>query len=269
MPPSLRAMTTARDLEAPPINEVICGFIFAADTELSPTEIGRYWAERAADFPLHELKDAVVEPGTSGVILGLPPLRTWLITKEQTRLIQLQGDRMFVNWRRQSDEDAYPRFRTETPGGEPLLPFALREFERFARFCGTRGERPVVSAIELSKVDIFRKGLHWESHDELAELVPALKSPIGPSATRDIAFKSEERIAPGLRAYLTLASGEHRPTKLPVLRMETRIRQDIGDAATSLSEMFVGLDDRIDTMFFSAISEKALARFKAKGVGGV
>lgn len=261
-------MTNTRDLAEPPINEVICGFVFAADGGMTSTEVGRYWAERANDFPYHELKDAVVEPGSTKIFVGLPPVRTWLINEDRTRLLQLQGDRMFVNWRRQTDDDAYPRFTTETAGGEPLLPFALREFERFAAYCQLRSEAPVVAAIELSKVDIFRKGLHWESFEELAQLIPALQSPLGPSETKDIIFKSEERIGPGTKGYYTLASGEHRATKVPVLRMETRIRQEVADGV-DLRAAFSKLDELIDAMFFSAISDKALKRFKAKGAGNV
>ena len=37
-------------------------------------------------------------------------MRHWLISADGTRLVQIQQDRLIVNWRRIKDEDEYPRY---------------------------------------------------------------------------------------------------------------------------------------------------------------
>jgi uncharacterized protein (TIGR04255 family) len=38
--------------------------------------------------------------------------RAWFVSKDETLLIQLQGDRLLLNWRRGPDEATYPHFET-------------------------------------------------------------------------------------------------------------------------------------------------------------
>lgn len=254
-----------RSLANPPINEVICGFVFESDTGLSPTEVGLYWASRIAEFPRHEIKDIVVEQGSgAAVYLGVPPLRTWLVSSDGTRLLQVQSDRAFVNWRRQSDKDAYPRFTTVTDGGEPLLPFALRQLESLQAFCTERRKRFEVDSIELSKVDIIRKGQHWQTYEDLAKLIPILGGPLPISDGRDILLRFESKLSHGGTLSVTLASGEHQPTKQPIVRLEVRVRKKVDRAGESLQAAFTALDLEVDSTFFSLLTPAALERFGAE-----
>jgi uncharacterized protein (TIGR04255 family) len=246
-----------QSLRNPPINEVICGFMFDGDVGLTPTEVGLYWASRQADLPNHEIK----ETGAS-LVLGIPPLRTWLITSDGTRLVQVQSDRVFVNWRRQADSDAYPRFTTETEGGEPLLPYALREFERLEAFLVGRGKSAGLGAIELSKVDVIRRGQHWDSYEDLAAMLPILRGSFPPSEHQNVLFRFETDLGDDARRSVTIASGEHRPTKQPVIRLEVRIRRKV-QKGEALKEAFTQLDEAVDSTFFSLLSPFALERFGA------
>lgn len=259
---------TPLSLANPPINEVICGFIFQSDIGLSPTEVGLYWASRLGDFPKHELKDIVVEPGGgSGIYLGLPPLRTWLVNEDGTRLLQVQSDRAFVNWRRQTDDDAYPRFTTVTQGGEPLLPYALRQIKSLQEFCSQRGRRFEVDSIELSKVDIIRRGQHWDSYEELTKMLPVLGGPLPISDGRDILLRFESKLAHGEKLSITVASGEHKPSRQPIVRLEVRVRKKIESIKDTLFDAFSTLDSEVDSTFFSLLTPTALERFGAKEGG--
>lgn len=43
---------------------------------------------------------------------GVPPLRIWLIERSEHFLVQLQRDRLLLNWRKVTEESEYPRYDT-------------------------------------------------------------------------------------------------------------------------------------------------------------
>jgi uncharacterized protein (TIGR04255 family) len=115
---------TLEKLSSPPIVEVICGVFFSPLPNFDPVVAGTYWQQRRADFPGHSIHPAAGAP--PGLVIGTPPLRTWLISSNDGPfVIQVQADRFYLNWRRRGD--AYPRFSTE----HGLLERTLREFALF------------------------------------------------------------------------------------------------------------------------------------------
>jgi uncharacterized protein (TIGR04255 family) len=159
----------------PPITEVVCGVLFEHVESLDPVLVGRFWESQLEDFPRKQLLPAIVAAPADGFVIDfspIPALRTWLISSDDTRVMQIQADRFYLNWR--SRGSAYPSFNQS---GEQvgLLTEVLATFSAFTEFLSERAQvqlRP--SSIELSMIDTLKHGRHWGSLKDLAALLPLL-----------------------------------------------------------------------------------------------
>ena len=103
------------DFERPPLTEVALGVVF------EPVEIGavglaelsQRWRDEFPNVQEHTALPPLFQPAQPGpglvVEVGHPPLRLWMLTEAADRLVQVQRDRLVVNWRRISDGE-YPRY---------------------------------------------------------------------------------------------------------------------------------------------------------------
>lgn len=162
---------TNLDLDKPPIFEVVCGVHFTQLTELDPLVQGLFWSEIQDEYPAKNirpplnLEEPVSDPSSFRI-------RSWFRGADENYLLQLQDDRLLLNWRRSNG--TYPRFQgTEDEDG--IASKALREYERFQDFCSRalRGV-PDSRAIELAKINLVQEDEHWNSRDELVSILPVL-----------------------------------------------------------------------------------------------
>jgi hypothetical protein len=161
-------------LDAPPIEEVVCGVLFPALPGLDTVAAGAYWHERVADFPKKEVQPPILAPQTGNVIrLKRPTVqRAWLVSASEDFLIQIQEDRFYLNWRRRDAE--YPRFG-DHEGRQGVLSQMLKELERFEDFCArTLQAKPVPAQAHLAKIDHLVEGQHWKDLPDLVSTIPAL-----------------------------------------------------------------------------------------------
>ncbi len=156
--------------EAPPIAEVVCGFLFDPVPGLDPLTIGWYALDVREDYPAHRIVPALADGGR--LQLGLP-IRAWLVGHDEAFLVQVQQDRFYLNWR--SRGSAYPHFKDHA-GAPGILTKAMKEFDRFRTFCRAHLEHEiVVKQTELAKIDHLVRGRHWESRSDLIALLPMLR----------------------------------------------------------------------------------------------
>jgi uncharacterized protein (TIGR04255 family) len=108
--------------ERPPVVEVLCGVLFGALTGLRTAHIGVFWERIRQEFPSVDeapplstvIETQDVSPSLE-IAVGLVPAlpRTWFLTEDGHRLVQLQRDRFVYNWRRKSPDDGdYPSYDT-------------------------------------------------------------------------------------------------------------------------------------------------------------
>lgn len=164
-------------LEDPPINEVVCGVLFKPVANLDPVVLGSFWQLRRDAYPRREFKAPIAPQVPEGLLLQLSPdvgpLRTWLISKDDVLIIQVQHDRFYLNWRARQGE--YPRFN-DWDGKQGLLSKFLAELRAFTAFVSKElGDKVELQGLELAKVDRFDHGRHWQSAADLAELLPMLR----------------------------------------------------------------------------------------------
>ncbi|MBY4107540.1 TIGR04255 family protein [Rhodococcus fascians] len=107
----------------PPVVEVAMGVEFLplpALTVVPLVDVARTWVN---DYPIVQEQPALPPAGgpfgpagfNFEVSAGVPPIRLWLLNRANTELIQIQGDRFILNWRRISDSESYPRYRYLAP----------------------------------------------------------------------------------------------------------------------------------------------------------
>lgn len=105
------------DFAQPPLTEVALGVVFEP-TDIGIVGLAELHQRWRAEFPRVEEHPALpplfappsLAPGLV-IEVGQPHLRLWMITDDGDRLVQVQRDRLVVNWRRTGSGD-YPRYRS-------------------------------------------------------------------------------------------------------------------------------------------------------------
>lgn len=162
-------------LEHPPIIEVICGFLFPKTPVADFFALSDYWAELKSEMPKRELHPPVSDaPGLQVVEDIVGPVRLWMVAADGALVLQLQHDRVYLNWRARGA--AYPRFNDH--GGQTgLLHLAMDHFDRFSEHLGRRNSlRLEVTSIQLAKIDHFVETAHWVGFEDLTAMLPWTKS---------------------------------------------------------------------------------------------
>jgi len=239
--PSLERRSSPHDLigfERPPVGEVALTLQFPSDAIELDVLAGFLTAVRS-EFPLterqptaprmHEQFD-VPQPQPGFEITLEPPNalpRTWLISSDGVRLIQLQTDRISLNWRRADDAVPYPRYATLRRDLGRYLKTLRRCFDETGR------KMPPVDLTEVTYVNpIDAPGpSRGGGHPELAKIVnrvrPRPRKSFLPHA-EDAQVQARWRIPgndvgaggrPVGRLYMTAAPGVRPPTGEPIYVM--------------------------------------------------
>jgi uncharacterized protein (TIGR04255 family) len=117
--------------EHPPVSEVVLGAQFAKP--VVDLEVLANFAVRVKEaLPARQQHEALVPTEESfapparapriQVRAATPVMpRTWFISADERQLVQLQGDRLVLNWRRMNPADRYPSYETLRPVFEGYL----------------------------------------------------------------------------------------------------------------------------------------------------
>ena len=151
----------------PPVTEVYCGLVFEPIAGLKVPYFGLFWDEFRSDYPI--CQHATPLGSNPSVIFEsiteLPLPRIWFLSKSENILIQLQTDRIILNWRKLKPEDKYPKYDS-----------IMREFRTklnlFSDFVASHelgALRPVTC--ELAYVNDVPRGQGWEKTTELSNLL--------------------------------------------------------------------------------------------------
>lgn len=152
------------------------GVQFEPMPQMRQGHVGLFWAEIYDQYPnardLEPLEPAVEAldgemPVFTFQISDAPPLhRAWFISEDQTRLVQVQSDRLIHNWR-QVQTEPYPRFET-------LYDAFAERFQQFETVLIRAGvPRPACQQVEVTYIN-------WVGTGTLADfLLPAQHHPLG------------------------------------------------------------------------------------------
>jgi uncharacterized protein (TIGR04255 family) len=152
----------------PPVNEVVLGQTFIGRPDFLIPHYGEFWALIRDEYPECQHAAPVFTPGQlpfSDATAGVPLPRVWLTSADGTRLVQLQQDRFYVNWRQTEKSEPYIRFPAIRAEHDRLL--AL--FESYIERVTGRANRTVRH--ELTYVNLLPQGEGWNSYGDLNKVL--------------------------------------------------------------------------------------------------
>lgn len=182
-------MTDLPEFDRPPVVEVAVGVQFRPIPGLSGLNLAPLQAVWRKSYPVAEEQPPlvpVIEGDPQGVrqlqlsLIQAPVARQWFLSKSGSQLIQVQPDRLLVNWRTGDPPEEYPRYGHmrsvfETRSAELA---AFVKAEKLGDLDVVQAELSYINAIEvdrddLGRADYFLKG--WSGtpghHLEPAEQV--------------------------------------------------------------------------------------------------
>ncbi len=245
-------------LARPPVVEVVCGVVFEPVPLLDGIVLGVYWDARRHEFPERHLQPAFADGPE--FILGNPPLRAVMTSPDKVRVLQIQHDRFYMNWRALGE--AYPRFSSRD-GRAGLLRQALAEFDLLRAFCEERGlTRPKPVRLELTKIDVIESQKHWEGVDDLAHVVPITGTfqHEDHATGREFGLRFVEHDDGG-HLIVSVNSVVDRPAgEIRAARIETRAIRTL-PAESDLEGIFTQANTLVNRAFFKLLNHGELHRF--------
>ncbi len=190
-------MSSTPTFRNPPIVELAIGVQF----ERLPMQSGYFgmfwqhmgeeWGKPFDNIPLEEQFERFDQPrwmfplGQLKLEPAQPTLRFMLPNKDGNRLIQLQANRLHLNWRKQGQE--YPSYKQLVGEFEEV-------FDRLVNFAEIHGLGPVeVNQWELSYIDSFPQGQYWHTPADWPKFLPGLFGGLFPAD--QMGLKLEHRAA--------------------------------------------------------------------------
>lgn len=169
----------------PPINEVVLGVNFLPRLDMLVPHFGRFWNEVREQYPKVAHAAPLIPPGSvplqdpSGTWLP----RVWFLADDGSRIVQLQQDCLYVNWRQSDRDQPYPRFPA-------IRDEFYRVWELFQAFLvrETLGP-PQATRMELQYVNAIPQGDGWQSPADLGGVL------------RDFKWQSGSRYLPNPRRF--------------------------------------------------------------------
>jgi len=97
--------------DRPPLNEVALARIFLPRLDLLVPHYGLLWEQLRDVYPMCRQAPPIMGPHLlfPSDLGGVLP-RVWFISQDETRIVQLQQDRLIVNWRQMQSRGEYVRF---------------------------------------------------------------------------------------------------------------------------------------------------------------
>jgi uncharacterized protein (TIGR04255 family) len=241
---------TIPPLKNPPIIELVIGFIFEPIESLNVLSLATYADTRRHDFPNKSLHPPVRE--TPGWFQYDQNHRLWMVSLDDQFVVQLQHDRMYVNWRKRG---RYPRF--DDHEGKWVLTRALEEFGKLRNYCEDQfGTEPKPSRIEVTKINQLPYSDAGDLHE--VRIVSALSSVWGgpPKALALEVAHDIEGIDIVLRATNAIVPTD---AATSILQIETRAATTI-DAFSR--EAFIRLNECLNRIFINVFGDEALKKFQ-------
>lgn len=208
------------DFDKPPINEVVIGKVFKPRADLTVPMFGRFWDLIEDNFPKTQHAAPLIESGDSleQNFMGMLP-RVWFVGDDPSRLIQLQQDRLYYNWRQLAGVDSpYVRF-------DSIFIEYQRYSEAFATFILSSLGSPIEpTRLDLTYVNVFRRGREWQDFSDLGSVIRGLDvlsntEKLGKASAGSFQIDLRPNNMPG-RLLIRLASGLDTTSGAQLIKME-------------------------------------------------
>ncbi len=177
------------EFDRPPVSEVALSIEFSPLERWGAAHGGLYWSRIIRDYPRTETHQPIAsqiekfgsdtwqqQPGPKLKMIDPAGIRFWFLTDDETRLIQIQRDRLIVNWRKVKGTEVYPRYESD------IRPRFKREFASFIGFVQERELGKIdVQQCDVTYVNDIPLGEGWDSLSDLPKLL-GVCSPLRPGS---------------------------------------------------------------------------------------
>lgn len=148
-----------------PLYETVLGVRFPKIRSWQVPHFGLYWSQIREEYPQVETRPPLPSPSEGRPRIELvttPDVRCWYLAETGSRLLQVQQDGFFYNWRRADLKETYPRYE------HGIRPAFAAEWQRFTEFLGEEGlSVPETTECEITYVNHFEKGREWSHVSDL------------------------------------------------------------------------------------------------------
>lgn len=140
------------DYARPPLVEVALGVQFRALPRLRPIELASLREQWINDYPVVQEQPplaptvesaGVAQPQVQLVIGPSTQTRLWFLRKDGAELVQIQNDRLTVNWRKADAAEQYPRYQA-------VRDVFRRRYDDLTAFTAARR----LGTLELTQVEV-------------------------------------------------------------------------------------------------------------------
>jgi uncharacterized protein (TIGR04255 family) len=218
------------EFDAPPVVEVALDVQFRPIPELHGLRLAPLWETWREDLPQMQEQPqlaSVIEGDDSPKIkflTGPPQPRYWFLSEDGSKLVQLQQDRLAVNWRATNGAE-YPRY----PAVRAMLQQRMGQFESYLHQEGLR--TPEVVQAEIAYVNAV--GVRTDERGNMTRVLRAWSGLPGhhlgePAEARlNLAFDVPNLGKPPVRFYVAVSPGQS-PDGSPALFLNLTIRGNPG-----------------------------------------
>jgi uncharacterized protein (TIGR04255 family) len=143
------------EYDRPPVDEAAIAIQFPQIQGYSRELVGAFCQASKDEYPVFDDSQPRVEPAIESLNVQVRPAvptmviggpgreRTWVVSEDDTRLLQLQDNMYVCNWRRRRSSDEYPRF-------EPLWNRFWTGFNRLRRLVAEQG----LPSIQVRQIEV-------------------------------------------------------------------------------------------------------------------
>jgi len=159
----------------PPVSEVVIGLFFSPIATITNAHFGKFWEKNSEiwvsardqnpiPIQLEEFGDTSAFGRLGLQISSDPSSRVQLFSRDRSRLLQMQREGFFYNWKKIEAED-YPRFQA-------LRGEFFNHFENYSDFVLNETETKINPLQwEVTYVNSIRKGELWNSVSDWKDII--------------------------------------------------------------------------------------------------
>ena len=233
----------------PPINEIIFGVGLTSDNNFNATVYGSFYNQIKDEYTKVSNQIPLSLPGEDLHTKKITNPRVWFETTDKLKLIQVQSDCFYYNWRKMGDKvypgykDIYDSFKS---GWKKYSTLLKKEYSF---------NEPIATFFELSYIN----HIHGIDDDRIGEMVNLFSNSAvdekGIMKSLNLSFSSED----GSVLTCFLGPGNiMNNTNDSVLIFELRVSKNLDDNNRNFDDWFGKAHDRITKAFSNSLSEKAL-----------
>jgi uncharacterized protein (TIGR04255 family) len=249
--------------EKPPLEEVIVGAYFAQPIPLRAEHVGLFWSQIRKDLPVIQQQPETASPfgvmqptGFPGPGEVYPMPRFWLISEDQSILVQIQRNAFVLNWRKRNEE--YPRFDS-VKGKFDQYYFAFADFVSRE----LHSEMALIQSTELTYANLVDECPQWRGARDTSNVIPGFSIPdVGAEAsTVDFNNVTEYTLEPDLMLNVAIRTARRpRNANATVLAFDLRAIGALGAASKPEADNWYERAHETIIDAFTALTAKSIQR---------